>query len=169
MDSKLAELFTGHSVKKLEQMMAHLETCVGKLTDDVIWNRGNANENSAGNLLLHLQGNVRQWIIHAIGGAPDIRERDREFSTAGGLKREDLIGGLRETVKQAIEVINGLTAQRLAEQVAPQGRELSALEAVYQVVGHFQQHTGQVMFITKHVTGEDLGFFGPAATSAKPR
>src|SRR4051812_47698554 len=168
MDSELAVLFVGHSAKKLEQMTAHIEACLAKLSDDQIWSRGSENENTVGNLILHLQGNVGQWIIHGIGGAPDIRDRPVEFSTAGGKSTQELSDGLRKTVTEAIGIVNGLSAARLAERTKPQDTEVSVLEAVYQVVGHFQQHTGQIMFATKQVTGADLGFYRPPTRSANP-
>ena len=168
MDSEVASLFIGHSVKKLDQMTGHLETCLDKLSDEMIWSRGGSHENTVGNLILHLQGNVRQWIIHGIGGAPDARQRPLEFSTAGGSKGKDLLAGLRDTVNQASQVIGGLSPERLSEQIKPQDTVVTVLEAVYQVVGHFQQHTGQVMFATKQLTGDGLGFYQPPAQSANP-
>jgi hypothetical protein len=166
MDSEVASLFLGHSVKKLDQMTGHLETCLEKLNDEMIWSRGGSHENTVGNLILHLEGNVRQWIIHGIGGAPDVRQRPLEFSTAGGCTGGDLAAGLRETVSQAAHVIGGLSAERLAERIKPQDTVVTVLEAVYQVVGHFQQHTGQVMFATKQLTGDGLGFYQPRPPSA---
>jgi len=168
MDSELASLFVAHSNKKLEQMTGHIETCLGKLNDDLIWNRGASHENTVGNLVLHLQGNVRQWMIHGVGGEPDVRVRDLEFSTAGGKTGAELAAGLRTTVNQAMEIISGVTASRLTAQVKPQNDRLSVLEAIYQVVGHFQQHTGQIMYATKQLTGDGLGFYRPPTAPANP-
>jgi hypothetical protein len=161
MDSELASLFVGHSVKKLEQMTGHIETCLGKLGDDFVWRRGAGHENTVGNLVLHLQGNVRQWAIHGVGGAPDVRDRPVEFSTAGGLSAQELAVSLRRTMDEAMRIIGGLDATRLGQRIKPQDTEVSVLEAVYQVVGHFQQHTGQIMYATKQFSGEDLGFYKP--------
>ena len=152
----IAALFVDHSVNKLRQMTGAIETCLGKLTDAQIWERQGVQENAVGNLILHLCGNVRQWIGYGVGGKPDIRVRDAEFSAKGGLTRAELVGRMHETVDQAIEIISGLNAERLAERIVPQGKEVSVLEAVYQVVGHFQQHTGQIQFVTKRVTGTPL-------------
>src|SRR5437867_2947164 len=112
MESDLAPLFLTHSTKKLEQMTSHIETCLSKLGDDLIWTRKAGHENTVGNLVLHLEGNVRQWIIHGIGGVPDVRQRDLEFSTEGGLTSPALSSHLRKTIVEAIEIIGGLSSFR---------------------------------------------------------
>lgn len=152
----IADLFINHSVLKLRQMNTAISTCLGKLTDTQVWERQGSQENAVGNLILHLCGNMRQWIGHGIAGKPDIRVRDAEFSAADGMTAGQLNQRLTETVSDAIGVIQGLNAARLEERIVPQGKEVSVLEAVYQVVGHFQQHTGQIQFITKRVTGTPL-------------
>jgi uncharacterized damage-inducible protein DinB len=135
------------------------------LTDDQIWSRGAAHENSVGNLVLHVCGNARQWIEAGIGGEKDIRDRDREFSTRGELAAVDLLSHLKQTVDRAVAVIEGVTAERLLDVINPQTGPVSVLEAIYQVVGHFQQHTGQVIFATKLLSGEDLGLYRPQPLS----
>ncbi|MEO8129783.1 MAG: DUF1572 family protein [Bryobacteraceae bacterium] len=168
MDSALAPLFLTHSSRKLEQMTSHIETCLSKLGDDLIWARKAGHENTVGNLVLHLEGNVRQWIIHGIGGVPDVRQRDLEFSTDSGLTVGALSSHIRKTANEAMEIIAGLSPARLAELTTPQHSTVSVLEAVYQVVGHFQQHTGQIMFATKQLTGDGLGFYQPPPPPASP-
>lgn len=168
MESELGPLFLSHSTKKLEQMTGHIETCLNKIDYALIWSRNGSHENTVGNLVLHLEGNVRQWIIHGIGGVPDVRQRDLEFSTAGGPAAGELASRLRETVNEAMAIIGGLSAERLVERITPQNATVSVLEAIYQVVGHFQQHTGQIMFATKQLTGDGLGFYQPPAQSANP-
>ena len=167
MESELGPLFVSHSNKKLEQMTGHIETCVSKLGDDLIWARNGSHENTIGNLVLHLEGNVRQWIIHGIGGVPDVRQRDLEFSTAEGYTAGQLSSHLRKTMNEAMQIIGGLSTGRLSEPVNPQGVTVSVLEAIYQVVGHFQQHTGQIMFATKRLSSDGLGFYQPPVQSAK--
>jgi uncharacterized damage-inducible protein DinB len=162
MQGEVHELFINYSANKLRQMSSHVEDCIGRLTDHQIWSRGAPNENSVGNLVLHLCGNVRQWIGSGVGGAKDVRDRDSEFAATGGLVAEDLIARMKTTVAEAVAIIEGVSAQRLTDQITPQNHQVSVLEAIYQVVGHFQQHTGQIIFATKIYTGEDLGFYRPA-------
>jgi hypothetical protein len=161
MDSEIARLFIAHSAKKLPQISGYIESCLVRLTDDQIWSRGAPHENSIGNLILHLCGNVRQWIGAGVGGEQDIRDRDSEFSAQGGSTAADLISHLNQSVEHAVAIINAVTPERLRDQITPQGTRVSVLDAIYQVVGHFQQHAGQIIFATKIYAGEDLGLYRP--------
>jgi uncharacterized damage-inducible protein DinB len=165
MHAQITKLFLVHSTKKLRQMCGHIEACLARLSDEQIWSRGAAHENSIGNLVLHLCGNARQWIDAGVGGEKDIRERDREFSTRSGFSGADLTTHLKQTVDRAIAVIEGVTPERLLDEINPQTGPVSVLDAIYQVVGHFQQHTGQIIFATKILAGQDLGFYQPPLLS----
>lgn len=161
MDADLASLFIDQSVKQLQQRAAHIETCLAKLTDDQVWSRGAAHENAIGNLILHLCGNVRQWIGKGVGGHQNIRDRDSEFSAGGGLSAAELVSRLNQTVEQACAILKDVTPERLAEEIDPQDGPVSVLGAIYHVVGHFQLHAGQIIFATKIYAGEDLGLYRP--------
>ena len=161
MDNEIGVLFLKHSSEKLEQMTGYLKTCLGKLTDEQVWERHGAHENAIGNLVLHLCGNMRQWIMHGCGGAPDVRVRDKEFSAADGLTAAQLAEHFESTVTEARGVIDSLPPARLAERTKPQGRDVTVLDAIYQVVGHVQQHTGQIILLTKQMTAKDLDLTMP--------
>ena len=152
-------MFADFSAKKLRQMTQRIETCLGKLTPEQIWTRGSEQENAVGNLVLHLCGNVRQWIVAGVGGAPDIRERDAEFAARDVTSSGDLSARLRATVEEAAAVIERVNAARLPERIVVQGYDVSVMEAIYHVVEHFSGHTGQIIFATKMLTSEDLGFY----------
>lgn len=166
MSEELASIFLRHSASKLLQMREHIHVCLNRLDDGQIWARGSGNENSIGNLVLHLCGNARQWIISGVGGEPDIRQRDHEFSATGGCAIDDLRKLLNQTIDETIAVIHRTSATRLTDQVTPQNYSVTVLEAIYQVVGHFQQHTGQIIFATKALTGADLGIYRASPIAA---
>jgi uncharacterized damage-inducible protein DinB len=153
------ELFLRFSGDKLRQLAGRIDVCLNKLNHDQIWWRGAETQNAVGNLVLHLAGNVRQWIISSVGGEPDVRKRDEEFAAREGMARDELSARLRETVEEATTIIAALSEKRLQERVRIQSYEVTVLEAVYHVVEHFAQHTGQVMYATKLLTSEDLGFY----------
>jgi uncharacterized damage-inducible protein DinB len=159
-------LFLDESAKSLRQLTSRIESCFGRLTEDQIWARGSENENAIGNLALHLAGNVRQWIIASLGGAPDLRKRDEEFAARGGKSAQDLIAHLKSTVEEAAGVIALLDTARLTREYTIQKYQVSGLTAVYHVVEHFAQHTGQIIFATKMLTGEDLGFYSHLKTAS---
>ncbi len=151
-------IFLDYSARKLRQAAGRIEDCLARLTADQIWSRGAESENAAGNLVLHLAGNVRQWIVSGVGGAPDQRRRDEEFAARGGAAAADLSAHLRAAVDEAAAVIEALAADRLAEPIIVQNYNVTVLEAIYHVVEHFSGHAGQIIFATKLLTGEDLGF-----------
>ena len=159
MSETVDQMFLQASAKKLEQLSSRIRDCLAKLSTDEIWARGHENENAIGNLVLHLNGNVRQWIISGVGGAADTRTRDAEFAARGGVEIAELRERLESTVREAIAVIGRVTPQRMTERVTIQKYEVTVLEAIFHVVEHFAQHTGQIIFVTKMLTGEDLGFY----------
>ena len=166
MEDTLHRLFLDCSVRRLELSFSHLEACLGKLTEEQVWARGTENENAIGNLVLHLAGNVRQWIVAGVGGAPDTRQRDREFSARGDISIPELKERLRGIVREAAAVIGATTPERLAERVTIQKYDVSVLEAIYHVVEHFSLHMGQIVFATKMMTGSDMGFYAHLRSSA---
>jgi uncharacterized damage-inducible protein DinB len=157
--SETDRLFLECSTRRLNELVPRIETCLGKLTPEQVWARGGENENAIANLVLHLCGNVRQWIVAGVGGRPDMRDRDAEFAARGAATTAELGARLRETVDEATAVIAALAPERLAAQMAIQGYRVSVLEAIYHVVEHFSMHTGQILFATKMLTGTDLGFY----------
>jgi len=148
--------FLDVSCRRLDLMTECFEACLGKLSYEQVWQRQGAHENAVGNLVLHLCGNARQWVMHGVGGAADVRMRDAEFSADGGMSGDELIALFRSTFDEAKGVIAKVPAERLAERITPQGRNVSVLEAIYQVVGHVQQHVGQIILVTKQMTAADL-------------
>jgi uncharacterized damage-inducible protein DinB len=161
MGQLIAADFLDVSCRRLGQMTQFLAACMKKLTDEQIWRRQGAHENAVGNLVLHLCGNARQWIMHGVGGAPDVRVRDKEFSADGGMSGAELLALFESTMDEAKRVIAAVPAELLTRRVTPQGRDVSALEAIYQVVGHVQQHVGQIILLTKQMLGTDLDLTMP--------
>jgi uncharacterized damage-inducible protein DinB len=160
-------LFLESSVEKLKEYAGRIEVCLGKLNEDQIWARGGENENAIGNLTLHLAGNVRQWIISSLGNNPDHRDRDSEFAARGGVTAAELSARLRDTVEQAAGVISGLNTAQLTRMYEIQKYPVSGVEAVFHVVEHFAQHTGQIIFATKMLTGADMGFYRHLSSAGK--
>lgn len=162
------QVFLEFSVAKLRQYLARIHSCLSLLGEEQVWHRPSAASNSAGNLCLHLEGNVRQWILHGVAGEPDVRRRDEEFAARGGFGKAELLDRLDGTVRRACQVIESLPRERLTETVRPQNYEVTVLEAIYVVVEHFSGHTGQIIAAAKAMTGADLGFYRHLAGAATP-
>lgn len=148
--------------------LPRIRRCVDAISEDDLWWRPGPRSNSIGNLLLHLAGNVRQWVVSGIGGEADVRERQAEFDAEGELGRAELLDRLEETLRRVDGVLAELSPDALLERRVIQGREVSVLQALYHTVEHFGMHTGQIIYITKLRTGADLGFYEVQEGSARP-
>jgi uncharacterized damage-inducible protein DinB len=159
-DAELAGVFLKFSREKLVgQYWPRLRTAVEGLTEEQVWWRPNEASNSIGNLILHLNGNVRQWLVDSFNGKNDGRDRPAEFATAGGVTAAELLARLGATMDEADKVLGRLTVEELLAAYTIQGYNTRGLEAVYQVVEHFGLHYGQITYIAKALTGRDLGFY----------
>lgn len=163
MENEVARLFLDFSCRRLDVIATNMKICLGKLTDEQIWARGGAHENAVGNIVLHLCGNIRQWVMHGLDGTKAVRVREAEFSVGSGLSGAALAEMFTSTVAEARSVISMLPAARLTERTSPQaGRpEVSVLEAIYQVVAHAHEHVGQVILVTKQMIATDLDLTTP--------
>jgi uncharacterized damage-inducible protein DinB len=144
-------LLTGSYLPRIEQAVAGL-------SEEQIWWRANPDSNSVGNLILHLTGNVRQWIVSGIGGAADDRNRQGEFDTRGPLPTTEMLSRITSTVEEADRVLESVSPAALLERRRIQTYDVTVLQAIYAVVEHFSMHTGQIIALAKMWKG-DLGFY----------
>jgi hypothetical protein len=167
-DREMAQEFLKFAREKLMgQYWPRLRTCVEKLSDEQIWWRPNEASNSIGNLVLHLNGNVGQWLVHSFNRAEDTRNRPAEFAERAGTPVAELLRCLGDTLAQAEAVLLRLTPEELMSTWKIQGFTVTGLAAVFQAVEHFGLHYGQISYITKLVSGEGLGFYRELDTPAK--
>ncbi len=156
----VSDAFVREAVELLEEsFMPRVRGALTRLGDAEIWWRPNANSNSVGNIVLHMCGNLRQWIISGVGGAKDTRERSLEFSEQGPIPTEELTARLEETVAEAVAALRQLDRSRLLERRNIQVYEVSLLRAVLHAVEHFSYHTGQIIYVVKMLRDEDLQFY----------
>lgn len=147
---------------------AKIRLALHAIPADRLWWRPNDASNSAGNLVLHLTGNVRQWIVSGVGGAPDHRVREAEFSTRDGPDHTTLLHGLDAACRDATNVLANLSAASLGESRTIQGRETTVFAAVYHVVEHFSGHTGQIILMAKSFSPDGVRFYDDAGGLARP-
>jgi uncharacterized damage-inducible protein DinB len=155
-------------MKLMDEYWPRMRTCVESLTDEQLWWRPNEASNSVGNLLLHLNGNVYQWLVGSFNKSDDHRDRRSEFGAREGMSSEALLQQLDQTLQQASAVLSRLTEADLAATMHIQGYTVSGLHAVYHVVEHFGMHYGQIVYITKLVRGADLGFYRALDRTGRP-
>lgn len=147
---------------------AKISAALRAMPPERIWWRANDASNSAGNLVLHLTGNVRQWLVSGVGGAPDIRRRYVEFATQGGADCETLLTGLRAACDEVDAVLSRLTPDSLGQSRTIQGRDTTVFSAVYHVVEHFSGHTGQIILLAKSFAPGAVRFYDDAGGLARP-
>ena len=156
---QITDGFLSYARDRLADNLAQIERCVGLLTVEQIWHRPNEVSNAIGNLVLHLSGNVRQWIMAGLDGQPDARDRPSEFARRDTIPTAEILNRLRETVQQAVHVISQLTAEELTQPIKIQGYEVTGLQGVFHVTEHFSLHTGQIVYATKVILNCDLNLY----------
>src|SRR5688572_13217335 len=160
-DESLSRAFIDRAIDFLTgEYLPKIERCLERLNDEQIWWRANEESNSIGNLVLHLCGNARQWIVCGLGSAPDKRIRDAEFAQRDALPRAHLLELLRSTLSDVETTLRGLDPSTLLAKRTIQGNEVEILEAIFHVTEHFSMHTGQIIMLTKMLSGTDLHFYG---------
>ena len=145
-----------------------LRHCVEALPRDVVWSRPNPESNSIGNLLVHLTGNVTEWILGGVGARKISRYRAGEFAQTDGADGRKLLDNLEQVLREADSVIAGLSDSDLQREIVIQDRETTVLAAVYHVVEHFAMHTGQIIFLTKIYAPNKIHFYEDAGGLAVP-
>src|SRR6202034_681208 len=160
MADQTATIFISASVKWMQLSENQINRCLDKLSDEEMRHRGGDHENSVANLLLHLEGNLRQWVLHGIDGQPDVRSRDSEFALSPSQRCAEIRSRFAATLDECRKVIGSLPPVRLLETINPQPTgnwpPMTILDAVCRVTGHLQSHTGQIIMLTKQLSGADL-------------
>ncbi len=142
-----------------DESLPRILSCLDQLTDQQIWWRPNETSNSIGNLVLHLSGNVRQWIGNGLGGLPDQRKRQTEFDERRMLSGEALANELKQTMNMAKEIIARVPETELVVRRKVQTFEETGMTILIHVTEHFSYHTGQIAYITKMLTDRSLDFY----------
>ncbi len=151
--------FIDQAILRLHENTEKLEKCFAELNEEDVWKRPNDSSNSVGNIVLHLCGNITQYIISSLGGAEDQRNRDEEFAAREGHAKAELLRLLKKTVDESICVIGGLAEKDLIETRGVQGFELTGLGIVLHVVEHYSYHVGQIAFWIKLLKDKDLNLY----------
>jgi uncharacterized damage-inducible protein DinB len=147
------------SRRYLREYLTKIRLAVSVLDDQVIWARPNESSNSIGNLMLHLAGNARQWIVSGVGREPDIRNRQAEFDQRAPIPSTELIDKLEVTISDVDRVFASLTPEDLHTRRTIQANDVTVLEAVYHVVEHFSMHTGQIILLAKADQADRVRFY----------
>ena len=164
----LAAAVAGEAAQELTSAFDRIRHCLGQLNDAQVWWRAQPALNSIGNLILHLCGNVRQWIVSGIGGAADIRNRPAEFAERGPIPKDDLLRRLEDVVEEAKRALAGLTGQQLMAVRRIQSSDVTGLAALFNSVSHFRGHTQEIVHLTRLQLGDAYRFAWTPEQGAAP-
>lgn len=156
-----AELVTAYAHSIEAQLSTGLEIithCVEQLNHEQIWSRPAPEMNSIANLLIHLEGNVRQWLINGISETPDLRDRQSEFDDRSGRSAKELLLALRETVSEACRCIEAQSADDLVRPRLVQEWEETGFSAIANSTTHFTGHVQEIVHMTRQMLGEKYKF-----------
>ena len=151
------------------EYLPKIRLCLEQLTDDDVWWRANEASNSIGNLMLHLAGNARQWIVGGVGRMPDARDRQAEFDQREVIPAAELLARLTRTIAEVDAVLAAVTPVDLQQLRRIQGRDITVLEAIYHVVEHFAMHTGQIILLAKIRSAAEIRFYDVKDGVTRPR
>lgn len=164
--SMLAEI-KKNAILRINENTPRVVQCINELSEEQLWQKPNENSNSMGNLVLHMCGNITQYVISSIGGKKDERVRDEEFDTTGGYNHIELIKKLENTMQESCKIIEAMTEEEAMRVRMVQGFEFSGIGNVIHAVEHYSYHTGQIAFYTKLLKNKDLKFYGDMDLNVK--
>lgn len=141
----------------LGQYLGKIRFCFDRLDERQVWARSGRSSNSVGNLVLHLCGNLSQWLLSGLGGEKDTRRRALEFAADRSATRAELVERLEFVVGRCRGVIGGLDDAALATPRKIQDRETDGLGTLLHAVEHMSYHTGQIVFAAKQALGAESG------------
>ena len=142
----------------LSRALNKINHCLDQLTDEQVWWRPEPSLNSIGNLILHLCGNLRQWIVCGVGGTADNRDRPKEFSERGPIPKSELLRRLDEVVGHAQAALVVLSADHILEHHRIQATDQTAISAIFDSVPHFRGHTQEIVLMTRMQLGDAYKF-----------
>lgn len=158
-EAQLIEELVKNALYRMDESTRMIKKSMEAINEEEIWQQPNESLNSIGNLVLHLCGNMTQYIISSLGEKDDVRNRDKEFNTKGGFTKKELLKKLEDTVDDAKRVIFDAKSEQLVKNRSVQGFSFSGVGVIIHAVEHYSYHTGQIAFWVKMLRNTDLGFY----------
>lgn len=143
-----------------EESFPRIKQCLEALPDEDIWYRPNEVSNSVGNLVLHISGNLRQWILGGLGGQEDLRNRPQEFAELGPLPTTQLLALLDRLEEEIDDLLDELSTEHLVATYHIQAFRETGISVLFHAVEHTAYHVGQITYITKWRTEAETNYYG---------
>ena len=158
MTNRLASSVTKEAASCIDYGLNKIQHCLNQLDEGQVWWRPEPNMNSIGNLLLHLAGNVRQWIVAGVGDLEDTRLRRQEFADRNELPKGELLQSLVAVLDEAKRTMEAASESDLLTETRIQGHDVTKLGAIWHSVTHFQGHVQEIIGMTRQQLGDDYVF-----------
>jgi len=153
-ENDLSRETTDQAISCLRYGCGKIEHCLNQLDDQQIWWRPAEDMNSIGNLLLHLAGNLRQWVVSGVGDAVDTRQRQLEFDERRLIPKSEVWRRLADVVDEATTALQSASAEELLSKKRVQGNTVTKLGAMMHSVTHFQGHVQEIICLTRQQLGD---------------
>jgi len=158
-EEKIVEELVKNALYRMDENTRMIKKSLTEISEEELWLKPNDSLNSIANLMLHLCGNITQYIIASLGETKDVRNRDLEFSIGKSANKSEILSKLEDTVDNAKRVIFDASIKQLLKIRSVQGFSLSGVGIIIHAVEHYSYHTGQIAFWVKQLKNKDLGFY----------
>ncbi len=152
----------------VDEYLPKIRLALAPLTEDDIWWRPDAGSNSIGNLMLHIEGNARQWILGGVAEQVTARDRDAEFSAIAGQTKAELLTRMTASFRLIGAAIVSVSNESLTAPREIQGASTTVFHAIYHVVEHVSMHTGQIIQLAKWRAPGAVRLYDASSTSFTP-
>lgn len=158
-EEKLQEELVKNALYRMDESTRMIKKSLQEVSEEELWLKPNESLNSIANLMLHLCGNITQYIISSLGETKDTRKRDIEFTASKSATKSEILRKLEDTVDTAKRVIFDSNIDQLIRIRSVQGFSFSGVGVILHAVEHYSYHTGQIAFWVKQLKNKDLGFY----------
>ena len=151
----ISEITRNHLFIEGKQRIAK---CLACIPEALIHQSPNAQITPVANQVVHLNGNIRQWLGEGLLGCAYTRARHQEFQ-ASDLTSEQLMLLWEELEQDLVPHVSKLDRLNLHTAVCIQGFHTTVLGAWLHVLEHFSYHVGQMSLLAKYYSNQDLGYY----------
>ncbi|MBI4556588.1 MAG: DUF1572 family protein [Candidatus Hydrogenedentes bacterium] len=143
-------------IRPIRVIRRHTRSSSKRIPAPVYWWHPAEGCNSIGNLIIHLCGNIGQWMTSVARGHANARDRHREFDDRPALTKAELLSLINETVQTALSTIEAMDPAKLTDPLVIQDFPVTRLTAIYETERHFSEHVGQIALVTKLKRGKSF-------------
>lgn len=153
----IGSLYIDEAFRSLRGHKRLADEAIAQLSDEQFFAIPDAESNSVATMVKHMAGNMRSRFTDFLttDGEKSDRNRDQEFITHAGAKREEVLRRWEQYWQLVFETLNSLHPEDLVRTVTIRGESHTVLQAINRQVAHYAYHVGQIVFLAKHWRGTE--------------